>query len=323
MLADCHLHFEGCLPEETVRSLAAAAGHRYEAPGVFESERGRVEDKNSFLDLYKEVCGLFRAPGDYFEAAKSVAASLGRDGLAYAEVYVSPEIFRKIGLPADECLAAIAAAFERGEPGQARCRILLDAVRQWGPDSATRVLDIHEDTRLPVVVGFGLGGDEGALNAEAFAGVYLRARALGLRTSIHAGEWEGPESISQALDFLRPDRLDHGIAAVRDPRLLSRLAEEGTVLCVSPTSNRITGAAPKGEPHPLRRLLDARVRVALSADDPLFFRTTTAREYRVAREELGFEESQLRLCAENAWRAAFCPPAEKQAGLAGVGALRF
>jgi adenosine deaminase len=323
MLADCHLHFEGCLPEETVRSLAAAAGHRYEVPGVFESERARVEDKKSFLDLYKEVCGLFRAPEDYYEAAVSVAAALGRDGLAYGEVYVSPEIFRRIELPADECLAAIAAAFERGEPGQARCRILLDAVRQWGPDSASRVLDIHEDTRLPAVVGFGVGGDEGALPAEAFAGVYLRARALGLRTSVHAGEWAGPESISQALDALRPDRLDHGIAAVRDSKLLSRLAEEAVVLCVAPTSNRITGAAPKAEPHPLRRLVEAGVRVALSADDPLFFQTTTAREYRIAREEIGLDEANLRLCAENAWSAAFCPPAEKEAGLAGVGAARF
>src|SRR5262249_17379542 len=145
------------LPEETVRSLAAAAGHRYEVPGVFESERALLEDKNGFLNLYKQICGLFRAPEDYFEAARSVATALGRDGLAYAEIYVSPEIFRKVGLPADECLAAIAAAFERREPGQTRCRILLDAVRQWGPESASRVLDIYEDARPPGVVGFGVG----------------------------------------------------------------------------------------------------------------------------------------------------------------------
>ncbi len=323
MLADCHLHFEGCLPEETIRRLAAAAGHRYEAPGVFETERSRIEGKDGFLRLYAEVCRLFRAPEDYFEAGKSVAADLGRDGLAYAEIYVSPEIFRKVDLPADECLAAIAAAFEEPEPGRARCRILLDAVRQWGPDSAGRVLDLHEDNPLPAVVGFGLGGDEGALPAEAFAGVYLRARALGLRTSVHAGEWEGPESISQALDVLRPDRLDHGIAAVRDPKVLSRLAEEGTILCVAPTSNRITGAAPAGEAHPLARLLEAGVHVALSADDPLFFRTTTAAEYRIARDELGLDEERLRRCAENAWRAAFCSPAERRAGLDAVASVRF
>ncbi len=318
MLADCHLHFEGCLPEETVASLATASGHRFASAGAFERERAAVEDKAGFLALYAEICRLFRRPEDFLGAARDVAARLGADGVGYAEIYVSPEIFRRLGLPAAECLAAVAAAFEETGPGRARCRILLDSVRQWGPEAAERVLDLYESRRLPAVVGFGLGGDESAFPAAAFGGVYLRARALGLRTSVHAGEWEGPESVAEALDALRPDRLDHGVAAARDERLLARLAEEGTVLCVAPSSNRITGAVPDRAIHPLARLLDAGVRVALSADNPLLFSTTTRGEYRIARDELGLDEERLRRCAENAWRAAFCPPAEKRAGLESV-----
>ena len=41
------------------------------------------------------------------------------------------------------------------------------------------------------------------------------------------------------------------------------------------------------ERHPLPRLLAAGVRVALCADDPLLFATTTRAEYRLARERLG------------------------------------
>jgi adenosine deaminase len=166
-------------------------------------------------------------------------------------------------------------------------------------------------------VGFGLGGDERALPAAAFAGVYLRARSLGLRTSVHAGEWDGVESLREALDHLRPDRIDHGIAAVEDPRLLARLAEESTALWVAPTSNAVTGAVDEIENHPLSRLLDSGVCVALGADDPLLFATTTSREYAVVREKLGFGARTMALLAENSWRASFCSPEDRHRATTG------
>jgi len=322
-LADCHLHFEGCLPEETVRALAARAGHRFADPASFSRERSQVRDAAGFLALYAEVCRLFRSPDDYFEAAKAILARLTSDGLAYAEVYVSPEIFSRLGLPPEECLAAVAAAFEGAGPDQARCRILLDLVRHWGPEPAERVLDLHERRPLPAVVGLGLGGDEGSLPAATFAGVYLRARALGLRTSVHAGEWAGPDSVAQALDALRPDRIDHGIAAASEPHLMARLAEEGTVLCVAPSSNRATGAVAASSMHPIAKLLAAGVQVAVAADDPVLFETTTRREYDLLRDELHVSAAHRRRCAENAWRAAFCPPEERKAGLAAVAGASF
>lgn len=320
-LADCHLHFEGSLPEVSLAVLARRDGHRFADPAAFESERSRVADAKGFLALYAEVCGLFRSPRDYGDAAAAIARSLSKEGLSYAEIYVSPEIAARFGLDPRACLVEIDRGFREAQAeGATRCRILLDAVRQWGPESAERVLDLHERTRLDSVVGFGLGGDETAVPASAFAGVYLRARALGLRTSVHAGEWGGVQSITDSLDALRPDRIDHGIAAAADPRLLERLAEEATVLWVAPTSNVVTGAVRSLEAHPLSRLLDAGVSVAIGADDPLFFRSTTAGELAVVQEAFGFGERTMRRFAENAWRGAFCSEAERHRALADLGA---
>ena len=315
-LADCHLHFEGCLPASEIQRLAGRARHPFADPAVFETARRGARDVAGFLLLYAEVARLFTRPEDYVTAALAVAEALAEDGLQYAEVYVSPEIFARIGLDRAACVLAIDAGFaEALETRGILCRILFDAVRHWGPESADRVLDLHEELRLPSVVGFGLGGDENAVPAAAFAGPYLRARALGLRTSVHAGEWAGPQAVRDVLDALRPDRLDHGISAARDPRLLARLAEEDTILCVAPSSNLQTGAVGDVETHPLRSLLEAGVRVTLSADDPVLFATTTAGEYRLAREKFGLDDKQLRQLADNAWHAAFCTKAEREAGL--------
>lgn len=322
-LADCHLHLEGSLPLDSLAELARRGGHRFADAGAFEAERSRVRDAKGFLELYGEVCRLFRTPEDYGTAARAVARALAADGVAYAEVYVSPEAAARVGPDPAASLAEVDRAFREAEAaGGPRCRILLDAVRQWGPESAERVLDLHERTRLPSVVGFGLGGDESSRPASEFAGVYARARALGLRTSVHAGEWAGVESLAEALDALRPDRVDHGIAAAADVRLMARLAEESTPLWVSLTSNVVTGAVSSLDDHPLPRLLDAGVPVAIGADDPLFFATTTSGEHRLARERFGFGERTMRQLAENAWKFSFCPPEERDRALGESGRRR-
>jgi adenosine deaminase len=297
--------------------LAGRAAHSFADLETFEARRRSVHDDAGFLSLYAEVCRLFRRPEDYGEAARAIGESLAREGVAYAEIYVSPAILSRMALDVENCLEAIDEAF-RARPGGCDCRILLDVVRQWGPESADRVLDLHERNPLPSVVGFGMGGDERAVPAAAFAGVYMRARALGLKTSVHAGEWTGPDSLEQALDVLRPDRVDHGITAAADARLTERLADERTTLCVAPTGNVATGAVKSFEEHPLPRLIAAGVRVALCADDPLLFATTTANEYRVARERLGLGALELRRLAENTWRAAFCSKPQREAGIASL-----
>ncbi|HYB53328.1 MAG TPA: adenosine deaminase, partial [Thermoanaerobaculia bacterium] len=209
---------------------------------------------------------------------------------------------------------------EGGQAGGATCKILLDTVRHWGPESAERVLDLYERRPSAAIVGFGMGGDESAEPASRFASSYLRARRLGLKTSVHAGEWSDARSVREALDALRPDRIDHGIAAAADPEILARLAGEGTVLCVAPSGNVMTGAVRSFHEHPLPRLLEAEVRVALSADDPLFFSTTTLSEYRKVFETFALDDRQLRQMAVNGWHAAFCTSEERTQGLAALDA---
>ena len=58
-----------------------------------------------------------------------------------------------------------------------------------------------------------------------------------LRCVAHAGE-EGPASyVTEALDLLKIERVDHGVRSLEDPLLLARLARDGIPLTVCPCSN--------------------------------------------------------------------------------------
>ncbi|HWC65905.1 MAG TPA: adenosine deaminase, partial [Thermoanaerobaculia bacterium] len=146
---------------------------------------------------------------------------------------------------------------------------------------------------------------EDSVAASAFARVYERARRLGLGTSIHAGEWAGAASVAAALDALPLDRIDHGVRAAEETSVLSRLSSSRITLCAAPSSNLSTGVYGSWGEVPLPRLLDAGVRVCLSADDPTIFGTSTSAEYDGARKAFGLAEEAIDSMRRTAWEARF------------------
>ncbi|MEO6324330.1 MAG: adenosine deaminase family protein [Thermoanaerobaculia bacterium] len=283
--AELHLHLEGAVFPSTLVSLSRARPDPLfpDLPSV--RARLRFDGSQGFLLLYRDVCRLLASPSDYALLARDLVRRLYRERTAYAEVYVSPAIAARLGFAWHAVVDAIEPVFAHHERlGHGRIRVLLDTVRQWGPEAAERVLEAHRATPWSRVVGFGLGGDEASLPARAFAKVFARARAMGLGTVVHAGEWRGAESVAESLSQLKPDRIAHGIRAIEDASLVKRLAARGIPLDVCLASNGATGVIAEGVRHPVLELLRRGVRITLSTDDPGLFATSLRGEYgRLAR----------------------------------------
>jgi adenosine deaminase len=119
----------------------------------------------------------------------------------------------------------------------------------------------------------------------------------------------GPDVIADSLDILRADRIGHGIAVLADPDLLARVAEEGVVLEVCPSSNVTLGLVPSLEEHPIRAMRDAGVAVTVNSDDPPFFATTLTDELAHAVRLLELDELRLAGLQRRAIDASFAPDA--------------
>jgi adenosine deaminase len=182
-------------------------------------------------------------------------------------------------------------------------------VRNVGPESARQQLDELLALNSPAVVGITLGGSEDCFPHDAFRDVYALARDRGLRLSVHAGEALGPESVWQALEALRPDRIGHGVRASEDQALVVYLAERQIPLEVCPTSNVFTGAYPSYQAHPARSLFAAGIPVTINSDDPTFFHTTLTDEY-ARLPALGFTDRDVLGLVRNGFRCAFLPQAD-------------
>jgi adenosine deaminase len=184
-------------------------------------------------------------------------------------------------------------------------RAVLTCIRHLGPDRAKRTALCAAETGGGWVAGMGLAGAEDVGEARDYAWSFDCAREAQLGLTAHAGEWCGPDSIRGALE-LGVTRIGHGIRAIEDPALVRYLADKGILLEVCPGANVALGVVPNLAAHPIARLADAGVRVAVSTDDPPFFDTSLNREYQQLADSFGWSDPEFRQMNLWAAEAAFC-----------------
>lgn len=251
------------------------------------------------------MCELLCTEDALTLAARELSLLYGRDGVTYSEIYVSPYIYERWGLSWSDSMGAVDAGFHAGEElSGARITILLDSVRQWGVEAATRVLDAYEEHRWPRVVGFGLGGEE-SVPLDEFSAVYERARGLGLATVVHAGETGPASDVATAIEVLGVDRIAHGVRAIEDREVLSILRSANVPLDLAITSNYVTGVVAREERHPVRELVDAGVTVSFGCDDPAIFGTTPSLELEAAARLGALSWEEIEAIVANAPTLAF------------------
>jgi adenosine deaminase len=162
-----------------------------------------------------------------------------------------------------------------------------------------------------VIAGVGIDSAEAGHPPGEFAEAYARAREAGFVAVAHAGEEGPPAYISEALDVLEVRRIDHGVAAIRDPALQRRLAASRIPLTMCPLSNLELQVTPDLALHPLKRLLDAGIVVTVNSDDPAYFGGYLLENYVAAQKALGLTRADLAQLARNSITASLLAPERK------------
>jgi len=310
--AELHLHLEGTLEPELVFTLA----ERNRIPLPYrdvEDLRGRYSYGclQDFLDLYYANSRVLRTEADFAELTDAYLARAAGAGVVRAEVFCDLQAHTARGVPAPVVLAGIADALARSEADHGvSSGLILTFLRHLPAHEAEQAYDQALATGVELL-GVGLCSSEVGFPAAPFAGVFARARADGLHTVAHAGEEGGPGNVWEVLEHLRVERVDHGINAMADPALVTRLAETQLPLTVCPLSNVRLRAVPSLAAHPLPAMLDAGLKVSIHSDDPAYFGGYLGENLDAVRAEFGLTAEQLATLATNSIEASFLTTAEK------------
>jgi adenosine deaminase len=307
---ELHVHLEGAIPHPALFELVRKYGGDPAVPDVSTlAERFVYRDFPHFIETWIWKNQFLREAEDFAFISERVARDLARQNIRYAEMFFSPSPFARRGLAVRDLARAVRRGLSRVP--HIEIALVADLVRDNGPESELETLRSLADVRDCGVIGVGLGGSEQAFPPEPFAPLFREARALGFRTTAHAGEAVGPESVRGALRALEAERIGHATRAVEDPTLLDLLAEHRVPLECCPVSNVRTGAVASIEAHPLRRYFERGLLVSVNTDDPAMFGTSLADEYRLLVDRCGFTREDIQALILNGIDSSWLPPARK------------
>jgi len=167
------------------------------------------------------------------------------------------------------------------------------------------------DQALPfrdAFVAVGLDSSEMGHPPSKFQRVFDRARNEGFLTVAHAGEEGPPEYIWEALDLLKIQRIDHGVRAIEDERLMQRIIDEQIPLTVCPLSNTKLCVFDDMAKHNILDMLERGVKVTVNSDDPAYFGGYVTENFHALYTHLGMTKDQAQRLAQNSLDARLIKP---------------
>ena len=321
----------------------------------------QYRDLPDYLHGFAYTCAVMIDEEALERVAFELAEDCLAEGVSYIEVRFAPQLHTRAGLDTAGVIAAVDRGLDRARRAHAQseavksgemlpfhygiitCAMrmftkgfapyfanLLSALDGW-PSSevygvasmslARAVVDARDRHGLPIV-GFDLAGAEHGNPASAHQDAFTFAKRHFLKTTVHAGEAYGPESIFQALTDLNADRIGHGThlyaaeqveAEIEDPeryvrRLAEYIADRRITLEVCVTSNMQTmPSLRRVEDHPFGRMVRDKLSVTVCTDNRLVSRTSVTEELQQACEAFNLTPKQLRSIVIHGFKRSFFP----------------
>lgn len=308
---ELHLHLEGAIPLEALWELIKKYNGIGEVKSIEELKRKfQYSDFPHFIETWIWKNGFIREYEDFTFIASEVAQELNKQNIRYAEMFYSPPDFKRQNLDSRRITESIVKGFNNAK-GKTKINLVADLVRDFGAQNAMRtLLEINEVKELGVP-GIGIGGSEHSFPPELFKDVFEKARELGFKTSAHAGEAAGSESIWGAVKVLKVDRLGHAARAFEDDKLVDYLKENEIPLEMCPLSNVRTAVVKSIEEHPVKDYYRKGLKVFLNTDDPKMFNNTLSEEYFMFVEKMCFGLEDVKVLMNNAIDSAWCNENDK------------
>jgi adenosine deaminase len=311
---ETHLHIEGALPyDQLLRTLNPV---EYGPDPDFRRRDYRYPTFPNFEEtLLRHALPWYTSAERYHEAARVIFAEHVRQNVRYVETSFHLHVTEFIKVPGPEIIDAILSAAPPGLEVRVFAGMLRDAYD--GPLRAT--IDSLEN--WDSLAGVDLHGFEQMPTEPWSFKVWERIRKAGKVTKCHAGEFDGPQKVREAIQQLGVRRVQHGVRAIEDPLVVKLAADEGVTFDVCPMSNVGLQVFPDIASHPIRRLMEAGVNCTVSTDDPLCFANSLTDEYAALAGQGGFTRAELAQVARNGWKVAGVPGVEKARWLAEIDRL--
>ena len=311
--AELHIHIEGSLEPELIFDLARRNGVAIPYPTVADLRKAYAfEDLQSFLDIYYAGASILIEEQDFYDMAMAYLRRAAGENVLHTEMFFDPQTHTQRGVSFGTVIRGLRRACEDAQRSLGiSASLIMCFLRHLSEADAFETLEQALPWR-DQIIGIGLDSSEVGHPPAKFRRVFDRCGELGLHRVAHAGEEGPPEYIWSALEDLHVERIDHGVQATRDPRLMRHLAERRIPLTVCPLSNQKLRVFADLSQHNLGQLLDAGLVATVNSDDPAYFGGYLNENFTRTFAATGLGAAHAYQLARNSFEASFVDEAYRR-----------
>ena len=310
--AEIHVHLEATISPDLCKKFAKRNNVNISEDIFGDHYAYAWDDFYDFIKKYDLVTSVIHTPEDYRELTYTYLKECSQNNVLYVEAMISSTHAKQKGMTYHSFLEGVAqGAKEAEQEFGIISKFIMNGIRHLGPDSVQKTAEEVLENPHKDLVGFGLAGDELHFPPNLFSKTFKMLNEAKFPITVHAGEWDGPDNIKEAITLLYPTRLGHGVRSIEDPDLVNLIKKLNIVLETCPTSNVATKIYKDYNDHPVKKLFDQGVKITVNSDDPPFFNASIAGEYEVMKN-LGLSDEELKSLTKNAINSAFCDQPTKE-----------
>jgi len=317
--AELHLHIEGSLEPELMFKLASRNKSKIKFKNVEEIRKAyNFSNLQTFLDIYYEGAGVLQKEEDFYDLTWEYLERAKKDNIKHTEIFFDPQTHTARNIHFAVPFKGIHQALKDGEIKLGiSSKLILCFLRHLSEEEAFKTLEEAKPYKNDIIA-VGLDSSEAGHPPSKFKNVFAEAIKQGYRTVAHAGEEGPPAYIWEALELLKVKRIDHGVRAVEDPKLMEYLVKTKVPLTVCPLSNYKLRVFKNLRDHNLKKLLDQGLMVMVNSDDPAYFGGYLNQNFIETAEALNLSVADIAKLCENSFTASFLDEKTKNAHIAEI-----
>lgn len=315
---DLHCHLDGSVRPETVLEIAKKENISIPSEEINEFRKcvqvfGTCESLKEYLEKFGMILKTLQKPEYLYRNTLEVLEDAALNNVKYIELRFSPFLFMQGGMSFDEVMESIISAMDEGRKRfNIMSNLILSCMRHESVERSLEVVEMGKKYLGRGVAAVDLAGNEHDFPPELHEQAFKRARELGYRITIHAGETGIPENIVKSVEILGAERIGHGVYAYKNSEVYDFVKTKRVPLEVCVTSNLQTGVVKTYGEHPIKKYLDDGLYVTVNTDNTTVSNTGMDKEFKILFESQGFTYEDAKSTILNSIEASFASDSDKE-----------
>ncbi len=310
--AELHLHIEGTFEPELMFEIANRNSIDLNYKNIEELKKAyNFSNLQEFLDIYYAGCNVLIYEDDFYDMTWAYLKKAKEQNIFHTEIMFDPQTHTERGILFETVINGIHKALADAETKLGiTSKLIMSFLRHLPEKAAFETLEQAKPFKK-WIDAVGLDSSELGYPPSKFERVFQKAKGEGYLVVAHAGEEGPPEYITEALELLQVDRIDHGNRSLEDINVVNDLIERKMALTLCPLSNLNLQVVKNLTKHPLKKMLDKGLFVTINSDDPAYFSGYLNENYIEIQKALDLSKENIIQLADNSFKASFLSETEK------------